>query len=281
MGRSIWLLRAAASCVFVFVGCQGATQSAVPKVGAGALVSSPAVSTTKPTVERPVVAAAQQPAVPSQVAPKESAAVSQSTVPPKVTPAAAPKKEAGPQTRTAFYRADAKPASIPPVLLSKQEEAICRIKVGDKFPAMSLPTLAGGGEKKLADLYGKKGTVVVFWKSDRRMALQQLADLGPEVVEPFGDKGIAVVAIAVQEDAASAKSAIEKAGANLPNVLLDADGKAFVNVDGGRLPRTYLLDPSGKVLWFDIEYSLATRRELHQALRAVTGKPVSGDAGRR
>jgi hypothetical protein len=31
----------------------------------------------------------------------------------------------------------------------------------------------------------------------------------------------------------------------------------------------YLLDPQGKVLWFDIDYSLATRRELNQALRAV------------
>jgi hypothetical protein len=30
-----------------------------------------------------------------------------------------------------------------------------------------------------------------------------------------------------------------------------------------------VLDPSGKIVWFDIEYSMATRRELHQALRTL------------
>jgi hypothetical protein len=32
-----------------------------------------------------------------------------------------------------------------------------------------------------------------------------------------------------------------------------------------------VLDPTGKIVWFDIEYSLATRRELHQALEVITG----------
>jgi hypothetical protein len=35
------------------------------------------------------------------------------------------------------------------------------------------------------------------------------------------------------------------------------------------LPRTYLLDSSGKILWFDLEYSRSTRRELNQAIRYV------------
>ena len=74
------------------------------------------------------------------------------------------------------------------------------------------------------------------------------------------------------------QAALEKAGANFPN-LLDADGKAFAQVGSERLPRTYLLDPQGKILWFDIEYSLATRRELHQALRAVDWRNRNDVAG--
>ena len=62
------------------------------------------------------------------------------------------------------------------------------------------------------------------------------------------------------------------AGANFPT-LLDADGKAFAQIGSEKMPRTFLLDPQGKILWFDIEYSLSTRRELHQALRSVTGEP--------
>jgi peroxiredoxin len=174
-------------------------------------------------------------------------------------PAQAAPAEAGP------------PASIPAVVLSKQHEALCRVKVGDTMPAIQLEQL-GGVQKNLSDLAGKLATVVVFWKSDRRMAQQQLTDLGPDVLEEFAKGGIALVGIAVGESAESAQAALQKAGANFPN-LLDADDAVFAQVGSDRLPRTYLVDPQGKILWFDIEYSLATRRELQQALRALTTQP--------
>jgi peroxiredoxin len=168
---------------------------------------------------------------------------------------------------------------IPTVLLSKQDASLCRLKVGDKMPAIALPQV-GGGEKKLADLYGKKATFVVFWKSDRRMAQQQLADLGPDIIKPFGEKGVAVVGIAVKETAESASAALKKAGADFSN-LLDADGEAFAQVGSERLPRTYLLDPQGKILWFDIEYSVGTRRELRHALRFIAGNGTVAAGDRR
>ena len=138
------------------------------------------------------------------------------------------------------------------------------------MPEISLPQI-GGGTAQLADLMGKTATVVVFWKGDRRMALEELADLGPDVIEPFGKDGVAVVGIAVNESAESAQEALTKAGAKFTN-LVDADGKAFAQVGSERLPRTYVLDANGKIVWFDIEYSLTTRRELGQTLRAITTK---------
>ena len=32
---------------------------------------------------------------------------------------------------------------------------------------------------------------------------------------------------------------------------MDADGRVFAKVATEKLPRVYLLDPAGKVLWFD------------------------------
>jgi len=32
------------------------------------------------------------------------------------------------------------------------------------------------------------------------------------------------------------------------------------------------------ILWFDIDYSLATRRELKDALRVLAGEPVAASA---
>jgi peroxiredoxin len=202
---------------------------------------------------------------------------------PSESAAAAPKpgdglaKDEIPQERTAFFRAADAPAVIPKVLLSNADEAACLVKVGDPLPAIKLPQLDGSGEVQLADKYGERATVVVFWKSNRRMARQQLADLGPDVIEPFGKNGVTVIGIAVNEGADSAQAALKKAGAEFLN-LLDADGKAFAQVGKERLPRTYLLDAQGKILWFDIEYSPATRRELQQALRAVAGTPAAAAA---
>lgn len=178
---------------------------------------------------------------------------------------------AAPAAKQSPKAKQAAPAKIPPVLLSKQDQALCRVRVGDQMPPLVLPQLGGRGEAKLADLYGKKATVVVFWKGDRRMSAQELADLDPDVVAPFGQKGIAVVGIAVKESEDSARAALKKGGANFPN-LLDADGEAFAQIGSQKMPRTYLLDPQGKILWFDTEYSLATRRELKQALRTVAAE---------
>ncbi len=159
------------------------------------------------------------------------------------------------------------PATVPPVLLSHQHAALCRVKVGDLLPEIELPKVLGGNAK-LSTLYGKAATVVVFWKADRQMALDELADLGPDVVQKFGTRGVDVVGIAVNEPATDARGTIQKIAANFPQ-LLDADGKAFDKVGSKKLPWTFVLDANGKIVWFDLEYSLATRRELQQALLAT------------
>jgi peroxiredoxin len=159
------------------------------------------------------------------------------------------------------------PVEVPPVLLTEQHAALCRVKVGDAMPEVELPRVLGGSAK-LADLYGKAATVVVFWKGDRQMAVDELADLGPDVVQKLGSRGVEVVGISVNEPADVAGPTIRKTAADYPQ-LLDADGKAFAKVGSKKLPWTLVLDASGKIVWFDLEYSLATRRELQQALLAT------------
>lgn len=158
-------------------------------------------------------------------------------------------------------------ATVPEVQLSQQHAELARVKVGDSLPEIELPQVRGG-TAKLSALYGKAATVVVFWKGDRQMALDLLADLGPDVVEKYGSRGVEVVGVAVNEESADAESTVEKTEASFPQ-LLDADGKAFEQVGAEKLPWTFVLDADGKVVYFDLEYSLATRRELQQALLAT------------
>ena len=86
-----------------------------------------------------------------------------------------------------------------------------------------------------------------------------------EVVEPDGKHGVNVVAINEGDAAESVRQLAEQAGAEFP-ILLDADGAAYNSVAAAKLPRTYLLDKTGKILWLEIEYSRSTRRELQNAI---------------
>jgi hypothetical protein len=56
-------------------------------------------------------------------------------------------------------------------------------------------------------------------------------------------------------------------------VLCDPEQSLLARVAPGKVPATYLLDAAGKVLWFDIEYSRSTRRELAEAIRYTLAHP--------
>jgi peroxiredoxin len=174
------------------------------------------------------------------------------------------------QPHTAYYGTESATSKVPAVMLSMREDALCKLKIGQQLPAFELPTLDSDAKTKLSKLFGKKATVVVFWNGGNRMTTEELADLGPDVIERFGKEGVEVVGIAVNEKPADAKEALNKAGAKFPN-LLDSEGKAFAEVGKEKLPRTFVLGSNGKIVWFDISYTLATRRELHETLRALTG----------
>lgn len=163
-----------------------------------------------------------------------------------------------------------KPAAakgVPPVLLSAAHQALCKVGVGDQFPAIELPKL-DGGQGSLQQLAGKKATVVCFWSPDRWMSRAALKDLSA-IAKSEAAAGVAVVGVAVGQAADAAGAEMKKAGATFTQ-FIDADSAALAQVGPNSLPRIYVLDPQGKIVWFDIEYSEATRRELRQTLAALS-----------
>jgi peroxiredoxin len=155
--------------------------------------------------------------------------------------------------------------TMPQVSLTEHHAAMCKVRVGDKFPDLQLSDLAGKPQS-LAELQGKKLTLVVFWNAAQPTALEELADLARYYQARFGDQGLSIVAINSGDEAQRAGELAEQAGADYP-VLRDTDGLALAQVATAKLPRTYLVDPAGKVLWFDLEYSPTTRRDLVRAIR--------------
>lgn len=157
--------------------------------------------------------------------------------------------------------------TIPTVQLTESLDKTCLIKVGDTMPEMALAKLDGQAAT-LRALAGEKLTVVCFWKADHPYSLEELRQLQTFIVEPYASQGVQVVAINEDDPANVAGDAFRETKATYP-CLLDPGGNFFAKVATQDLPRTYLLTPEGKVLWFDISYSRSTLRDLEQAIRFV------------
>jgi peroxiredoxin len=159
------------------------------------------------------------------------------------------------------------PPTIPTVKLSQADLDASILKVGDILPDAELPDLSGK-PAAIKGLLGQKASVVLFWSTEGTSNLQELQDLTADVVEPYEHQNIRVVAINVQGTPVETEARAKLAGAKFP-VLLDREGAYFSKVGKATLPRTYLVDGSGKVLWFDLGYSPETRRDLLQSLQAL------------
>lgn len=138
--------------------------------------------------------------------------------------------------------------SIPAVVLSGDHQAMCRVAVGDAFPEV-----AG-----LADKQGPKATVVAVPGGPKWMNDMFTGDLKDDFAPKYVDQGVKLVTLSGPA-----------LGDNVASLQINRD-KLNSALGVGRGPRVYVLDSSGKIVWFDIEYTLSTHRELHAALDELT-----------
>jgi peroxiredoxin len=164
------------------------------------------------------------------------------------------------------------PLTIPEVQLTESQRQTCLLYVGDSMPEGELADTSGDLQQ-LVSLFGEDLTVVLFWTVDdapfaREKATAALADLNNDVFLPYGERGVAVVGINVHNTAEIARECVSAAEATYP-ILMDSDGAYFSQV-ARDLPRVFLLDSQGKILWLDLEFSSTTRRQLDRAIQAVS-----------
>jgi peroxiredoxin len=176
-----------------------------------------------------------------------------------------PGDEAGAKQITALQAPTVLPAAMPEVVLSAAHAEDCLIRVGDAFPEFRLPDLIGRMQS-LDDVQGESLTVVVFWSGDRLLATDQLRYLNEHIAR-YADLGVQAIAINVGQAPEPVRKTVESLKFESP-MLLDLDRGLFSRVGKAHLPRTYLLDSDGSVLWFDIEFSRHTRDGLEQAIHA-------------
>ncbi|MGI9455904.1 MAG: TlpA family protein disulfide reductase [Aeoliella sp.] len=167
---------------------------------------------------------------------------------------------------------DAEPApkpevNVPEVFLSSQHEMLCKVLVGDSLPDLKLAEAKAPSDHPtpLSEQLGERATLVVFWQGEGHMAKSLLRDLTPDVIEPFKGHGVNVIVVAVNTPIGKALELTTELKYSGP-VLLDRRGEGFAQVATSRLPRVFILDDEGHILWLDIEYSHSTRREIARTL---------------
>jgi len=156
---------------------------------------------------------------------------------------------------------------IPEVKLTGSLIATCVVKVGQPMPDNELADLEGNVQSFQA-FYGENLTVIFFWSSKNMYALSELKDLSSDVANPFKDRGVNVIAINVGDPPEVARREAEKANATY-TMLVDPHGEYFSQVATDGIPRTYVVGANGKIIWFDVEYSRSTRRDLFQTIESV------------
>lgn len=155
--------------------------------------------------------------------------------------------------------------TMPSVQLTDHHAALCVVGVGDKFPELTLPDVEGS-QHELGQLLGEKLSLVVFYAAQEPTSVEELNDLARYLQPRFGDLGLAIVAINTGDEPQLAAELAPQAAQSF-SILTDTDGAAFAQVAKSKLPRTYLLDASGTIVWLDLEYSPTTLRKMVQAIR--------------
>lgn len=150
--------------------------------------------------------------------------------------------------------------ALPAVFMSSNHKEMCQVGVGDPLPTLNLRTGAGQS-MQFEQLQGEKGTVIALHGNGGWMTDTLLADLGPEVADLYSSDGVRVVTIST--------NSVAKTPDGITAVRISKQ-EAEKTLGSGRMPRVYVLDSDGKIVWFDIEYSLSTRRELQQAIKVLT-----------
>ncbi len=241
------------ACIASILGCQESPQAEKPKPSAG---QPAARSATKTAAAESETSLAKN----NEVDKKDLIPI---------------EKEEKPTTKRSKPKTPPPPLTIPKVGLSDALRATCLVNVGDIMPDAQL--LSPDGRKvSLETQYGEKYTVLFLWSEGgsnyaRLAADAALQDLQGDLAGPYAAKGIKVIGINVGDRPAIVYQELQKIGLKIP-CYYDPDKAFFSKLARSVLPRVYLLDASGKIIWFDTEYTQSTRRNLMIAIKVVLGE---------
>lgn len=152
----------------------------------------------------------------------------------------------------------------PIVIMSSRHKATCLKVIGDKIGNVEVTDITKSNHK-LSELLSDKLTVLIFWQEQSLPAMEQFRRIPVEILGSYAKHRVKVITANVGGGLEQTRKITGDAADKIVS-LVDSDSKLFQQFAKSHIPRTYLLDKDGKILWFDMEYSKSTRRELNAAI---------------
>ena len=134
------------------------------------------------------------------------------------------------------------------------------INAGDVAPAFTVEML-DGSKVTLSALQGKP-TLLIFWATWCPPCRLELSKLQEHIIDRYGDK-INVLPISRGEERAKVEEYISKMGYTFA-VGLDGDQSIYRKYATNYIPRCFVIDAKGKVLYSGVGYDEAIAKEVEQ-----------------
>ena len=134
------------------------------------------------------------------------------------------------------------------------------INAGDVAPDFTVEML-DGSKATLSALQGKP-TLLIFWATWCPPCRLELSKLQEHIIDRYGDK-INVLPISRGEERAKVEEYISKMGYTFA-VGLDGDQSIYRKYATNYIPRCFVIDAKGKVLYSGVGYDEAIAKEVEQ-----------------
>ncbi len=172
-----------------------------------------------------------------------------------------------------FWPVEAEAMTHAPTSTQDDIEQTTLIKVGDTAPDFTVEML-NGREVTLSKLT-KQGKVVMvmFWATWCPPCREELSHLQRDVIEHFAGRNLVVLPISRGEKPEVVRSFIESMGYTFP-IGLDPERAIYDKYASNYVPRTFIVDTSGKVCYLAVGYDKAIAKEVETVLNSTLQAPV-------
>lgn len=164
-----------------------------------------------------------------------------------------------------YWPVEAKAADAPMITAQDDINETTLIHAGDEAPDFTVEML-DGSKQTLSALRGKV-VLVTFWATWCPPCRQEMAHMQKGVIDHFAGKDLVVIPISRGETRATVESFIQKMGYTFP-VGLDHDKSIYQKYATNYVPRSFVIDREGKVVYVAVGYDEVVAEEINAAINA-------------